>query len=258
MHTKKLFCAISTKVISLIFALVLINNCVYAADSVATSALDEIGQQYELNSVGDVFLTYDINNKETTIAFTVKALGDKGDLALIYAGKSDDGVSSLICRLNSKCRKEYLKVAIDSFINAAYAFSVEQSKYSDSADKPIDNNDNSSSDLNPSTDLNDIPVQYRDSKSKVTAWLKQQGYENSIVTIKAQIHDVADSRLIFKHKYNTTDDSYFLFDVEPVKYSPLDYNKGESYLIKGKMTMSPLSIRPFDISGLLYPSQNNS
>lgn len=136
MSMQKYTRAITGRMIGLVFTLSLAANCVYAADPVTTSALDEIGQQYELNNAGDVFLSFDINNKETTVAFTVKPLGDKGDLALIYSGRAEDGVNSLICRLTAQCRGEKLKASIGSFINAAYAFSVAQQKNAVPADVP--------------------------------------------------------------------------------------------------------------------------
>ena len=238
MSMQKYTRAITGRIIGLVFTLSIAANCVYAADPITTSALDEIGQQYELNAGGDVFLSFDINNKETTVAFTVKPLGDKGDLALIYSGSAEDGVNSLICRLTAQCRGENLKTAIGSFINAAYAFSVAQQKNTQSATAPVASKSENPSQAATSSDvldINAVPEQYRDSSSKVKAWLKQQGFFGKIVSIKVRVNNVGDDSLTCQFASARGVGPSDSFIIRTDNYSPLDFNKGEIYIATGQM-----------------------
>ena len=119
-------------IITAVCILALGPTMLYAADATITAAFDEIGQKYEINNAGDIFLTFSINNNETSVDFTVKPLGDKGDFAFIYSGDPASGVNSLICRLTAQCRGAKLSAAIDSYINAVYRFKVTQQKHSSS------------------------------------------------------------------------------------------------------------------------------
>ena len=248
MTTQKHPSAILTCIFLLALFLSLSPTNVIAADPEITGALDEIGQKYEINNSGDIFLTFNINNNETTVDFTVKPLGDKGDMAFIYSGAPEQGVNSMICRLTSQCRGEKLKSVIDSFINASYAFQITQRKNASKAKAPMDELDAIVLGSPELTDFNIIPTQYRESNSKVTAWLKQQGFEGKPVSIKATVSSVGSARLDFKYEYDAGNGAALRFDAEINNYSPLDYNEGETYIINGQMTMPDYGFWPFTIS----------
>jgi len=110
-------------ILTIIFGTLL---CLNAGASLVTDALDQIGQKYEMDKNGDVILSFVVNNNEMTVGFSVKPVGDKGDIAFLYSGSAEEGVSALICRLTPQCRGIMLKSAIDSFINAAFSFRTRQ------------------------------------------------------------------------------------------------------------------------------------
>lgn len=202
--------------------------------SIASSALDDIGSQYKLDKNNDPLLTVTINN-ELEVSFSVKTVGDKGDLAFIYTSDSTDGVGSLICRVTSSCRGKYLSTALDSFINAIYVFTSNQGKALGTKSK----SESTAKESQPASkifDVNIIPSQHRNSESKIKAWLKQENYYGKQLTFLATVSMVADSAIFFKCDYDEEQlglFSTFTFRATPSNYSPLDYNENDVYEVSG-------------------------
>ena len=205
-----------------------------ASASIASSSLDDIGSKYTLDKNNDPFVTVTINN-ELEVSFSVKTVGDKGDLAFIYTSDPANGVGSLICRVTSTCRGKQLSAALESFINAIYNFNSNQSRMLGSkTDSGVSGNQTKTA--SKFFDVNTVPAQHRNSESKVKAWMKQEGYFGKQMSFLATVSMVADSTLFFKCNYDEEQMSLFgsfSFQATPANYSPLDYNENDIYEVSG-------------------------
>ena len=221
----------------LIFTIML--SCSSYAEPALTStietALDEIGLGYKLFSDGAEII-FTIDGQEYKVA--VFPSGDQGDLSLAY--RLNEGVHILRCSIDANCRGGALKAAIWAFVTASKEFKSSYQKFTvEFAPGATKSGSTTASSATELTDFNIIPAQYRESDSKVKAWLKQQGYYGKTVSIKARVYTVRDSHLIFIFDYNDTQNSLMgsslIFRVTPKNYSPLDYNEKDAYIVSGQM-----------------------
>jgi hypothetical protein len=247
MTTQKYPFAILACILGLVVSLGFGTYCAHAADPVITTALDEIGLKYSLDQEGDVWLAYSIEGSD--ISFYIQKTSDSNDLRFTWPTK-DNGIRALLCLVRPECRGNSLKQALSAFALSIFKFQAVQSTYAKESGLPETKSTSTANASSSLTDFNIIPVQYRESDSKVKAWLKQQGYFGKNVSIKARVGMVNDRTLLFKFDYANASDSLFgsslSFTVQPNNYSPLDYNENDVYIISGQISEDMMW--PFKIS----------
>ena len=207
--------------------------------------MDAIGFEYSEDENGDVEASLVIDGEKTV--FAILPWKDKGSLQIASLYSKND-IHSLRCIVSPECQGAELKSAIYSFVHAVSEFRSSEIKYSKEFTSGKSTENSQSANASIISDLNIIPEQYRDSNSKVTAWLKQQGLEGKPVSIKAIVSSIGPNLLDFMYEYDAGDSSPLRFDAMINNYSPLDYNEGEIYIINGRLTMPEYGMWPFTIS----------
>ena len=224
--------AIFTCILGLIVFLALGTYYVHAADPIITTALDDIGFKYTLDKDGDVWLSYDVEGKN--ISFYIKKISDDNTLMFTFIIK-ESGVVALQCMVGADCRGDALQSAISAFIHSVAKFKDLQATYAKKLGLP-DTTSASSATTGPSiTDFNAIPAQYRTSESQIAAWLKQNGLFGKPISVKATLVSISEYFVMVTFVYNDPPDpiSAPMIVVSPIKFSPLDYTKGETYIVTG-------------------------
>ncbi len=251
MKTYKMSIAQSFFTLTIIATLGCFSVCADAADEVISNTtiaakMDAIGLKYDLYKDGAVETSFNVNGEEIVIA--VLPWKDDGSLAIASLYEKE-GIRHLRCIVSPECQGAEFKSAIFSFVSAMNEFRSAQQKYT--KEYSSGENVNTTATAAPTlTDLNAIPVQYRESNSKVKAWLKQQEYFGKTVSIKARVSMINDRNLLFNFDYANASDSLFgsslSFTVQPNNYSPLDYNENDVYIISGQLIEDMMW--PFKIS----------
>lgn len=209
---------------------------VSAANANIAEVLDQAGLKYSLDKEGSAAIVLTINSKDIQVD-VIPWNSIEGGLSLAHLYKNN-GVNYLYCNIDPSCRGPLFKAAVYSFALSLNEFYSSHAKYTAELSSGVATTAATAPKAEV-VDLNTIPIQYRDSDSKVKAWFKQQDLYGKMVTTSARIGMVRDKDIYFTIYTPAKNDSLLgsslVFRVVPNNYSPLDYSENDNYIISGQL-----------------------